>query len=49
MDPHMGAVYHSQDQNSEEAAKYNAYLEYGKRFMNLVEEIKNEIKEENNG
>lgn len=49
IEPHMGAVYHSQNQNSEEAAKYNTYLKYGRRFMKLVEEIKNEIKEENNG
>lgn len=49
IEPHMGAVYHDQDQNNEEEAKYNTYLEYGKRFMALFEEIKTEIREENNG
>lgn len=49
IEPHMGAVYHSQEADSEAEAKYNTYLEYGKRFMNLVETIKAEIKEANNG
>ncbi|MFW5737000.1 MAG: sugar phosphate isomerase/epimerase family protein [Halanaerobium sp.] len=49
IEPHMGAVYHNQNQNNEADAKYNTYLEYGRRFMNLVEEIKSEIEEENNG
>ncbi|TDO91322.1 sugar phosphate isomerase/epimerase [Halanaerobium saccharolyticum] len=48
MEPHMGAVYHSQEADSEAEAKYNTYLEYGNRFMDLMEEIKAEIKEANN-
>lgn len=49
IEPHMGAVYHNDQNNSEAEAKYNTYLEYGRRFMKLVAEIKAEIKEENNG
>ena len=46
IEPHMGAVYHDRDSQSEADARYRTYLEYGKRFMELMKEIKSEIKEE---
>jgi sugar phosphate isomerase/epimerase len=48
IEPHMGAVYHNDQADSEAEAKYNTYLEYGKRFMNLMEDLKAEIKEAKN-
>lgn len=50
IEPHMGAVYHDQNKNKEKntkKVKYNTYLEYGKRFMKLMDKIKKEIEEEN--
>ncbi|AZO95813.1 sugar phosphate isomerase/epimerase family protein [Halocella sp. SP3-1] len=46
IEPHMGMVYHENNDISEEDAKYNTYVEYGKRFMELIDEIQTEIKEE---
>ncbi|SIR31118.1 sugar phosphate isomerase/epimerase family protein [Halanaerobium kushneri] len=46
IEPHMGAVYHEDRNDNEANAKYNTYLEYGKRFMQLMEEIRRELKEE---
>lgn len=40
MEPHMAVVYHESDSDSEEDLKYANYLEYGRRFMKLVEELK---------
>ncbi|SFL56707.1 sugar phosphate isomerase/epimerase family protein [Halanaerobium salsuginis] len=42
IEPHMGAVYHETENLTEAEAKYNTYLEYGKRFMSLMTEIKAE-------
>lgn len=46
IEPHMGVVYHENVDISEEDARYNTYLEYGKRFMRLIDKIQMEIKEE---
>ncbi|MEC9491035.1 MAG: sugar phosphate isomerase/epimerase family protein [Halanaerobiales bacterium] len=46
IEPHMGAVYHEERDDSEAEAKYNTYLEYGKRFMSLMEEIRSELEGE---
>lgn len=43
IEPHMEAVYHNKEQDTVATAKYNTYLEYGRRFMKLMEEIKKEI------
>lgn len=43
MEPHLAAVFHDESVKSEEDIMYNNYIEYGKRFMALVEEIKKEI------
>lgn len=44
MEPHMAVVYHDDSSESEEELKYSNYIEYGKRFMALVDNIKEEIK-----
>ena len=46
IEPHMGAVYHEDRNDSQAEAKYNTYLEYGRSFMRLIKEIKSELKEE---
>ncbi|MEJ6950368.1 sugar phosphate isomerase/epimerase family protein [Natronospora cellulosivora (SeqCode)] len=45
IEPHMGSVYHEKADKTQtpDEYKYNVYLEYGKRIMKLVEEIKAEI------
>lgn len=45
IEPHMGSVYHESDEDgkSPEELKYNVYVEYGKRIMKMVEEIKEEL------
>jgi sugar phosphate isomerase/epimerase len=40
IEPHMALVYHESDSTSAEEVKYNNYIEYGRRFMRLVEEVK---------
>jgi sugar phosphate isomerase/epimerase len=39
MEPHMKAVFHDKDK-TEESAMFNTYVEYGKRFMALVDSVK---------
>ncbi|MFP4016594.1 MAG: sugar phosphate isomerase/epimerase family protein [Halanaerobiales bacterium] len=47
IEPHMASIYHDKNRKlSETAARYDCYLEYGKRVMNLIEDIKTELKEE---
>jgi sugar phosphate isomerase/epimerase len=41
MEPHMAFVFHDADVKAKEEFAYNNYIEYGKRFMKLVEELKN--------
>ncbi|MCK4422507.1 MAG: sugar phosphate isomerase/epimerase [Candidatus Omnitrophica bacterium] len=43
MEPHLSVVFHDKSQESEDDIKYNNYIEYGKRFMALVEKIKSEL------
>ncbi len=40
IEPHMAAVVHDDSIQSEEELRYNNYIEYGRRFVKLVEEIK---------
>jgi sugar phosphate isomerase/epimerase len=41
IEPHLAAVHHEQDkQIPDEQIRYNNYIEYGKRFMQLVNELK---------
>lgn len=40
MEPHIGTVYHDTENVSDDEKKYKAYVEYGKRFMKLLEDVK---------
>ncbi len=39
IEPHMALVYHDDDSRSSEQVKYENYVEYGRRFMGLVDDI----------
>jgi len=41
IEPHMAVVFHDESVKSEADIQYNNYIEYGKRFMKIVDEIKN--------
>lgn len=45
IEPHMGAVFHEQESKGQTAAeyRYNVYIEYGRRIMDMVAKIKAEI------
>jgi len=40
IEPHMALVYHDSNVVSEEKQKFDNYVEYGRRFMALVDEVK---------
>lgn len=42
IEPHIGKVFHLKDQEPNPDREYQLYLEYGRRFENLVEKLKNE-------
>ena len=39
MEPHMGYVFHDTDGGSAEDKRKAIYIEYGRRFEKLVEEL----------
>lgn len=39
MEPHMAVVFHDESVQSDAQARFDNYVEYGKRFMKLVEEL----------
>jgi sugar phosphate isomerase/epimerase len=39
MEPHIAAVFHDTSVQSPEQVKFDTYVEYGRRFMKLLEEI----------
>ncbi|MDC7241450.1 MAG: sugar phosphate isomerase/epimerase [Spirochaetales bacterium] len=43
MEPHMQLVYHEDSGSAPEELKFNNYMEYGRRFMKIVEEAKAEL------
>ncbi len=45
IEPHMGSVYHEQSDSKQTADeyKYDVYVEYGRRLMSMVDEIKAKI------
>ncbi|PIE32416.1 hypothetical protein CSA56_15515 [candidate division KSB3 bacterium] len=43
MEPHMALVFHDESVTSQDEVKYRNYVEYGQRFMKLVEKIRNEL------
>jgi len=40
IEPHLEAVIHADQQAKDPQALYDSYVEYGKRFMRIVEEVK---------
>ena len=40
IEPHLAVVYHDASIQTPEAIKYANYVEYGRRFMKLVDEAK---------
>jgi sugar phosphate isomerase/epimerase len=39
MEPHMAVVFHEGDGGGEERARFDLYVEYGRRFMKLLAEL----------
>ena len=39
MEPHLAAVAHDKSVSSPEEIKYANYVEYGRRFMKLLDDI----------
>ncbi|HKK75886.1 MAG TPA: TIM barrel protein [Saprospiraceae bacterium] len=44
IEPHIGKVFHLQDQEKDPDREYHLYLEYGQRFEQLVKGIREELK-----
>jgi sugar phosphate isomerase/epimerase len=40
MEPHLQVVFHEEDGGTAEEARYESYVTYGKRFMELVARIR---------
>jgi len=40
IEPHMAIVFHDKSVKSEADIRYNNYVEYGKRFMKIVDKIR---------
>ena len=43
IEPHMAVVFHDDSVKSEDDVRYDNYVEYGRRFMKMVDEIKAEL------
>jgi sugar phosphate isomerase/epimerase len=43
MEPHLAVVFHDASITAEADVQYNNYVEYGQRFMKMVDEIKAEL------
>jgi sugar phosphate isomerase/epimerase len=39
MEPHMAVVFHDESVQSDDKSRFDNYVEYGRRFMRLVEEL----------
>ncbi|MFA4943532.1 MAG: sugar phosphate isomerase/epimerase family protein [Lentisphaeria bacterium] len=46
IEPHLAVVFHDATVQSEAAAKFANYVEYGRRFMRLVEQIQADLRTE---
>jgi sugar phosphate isomerase/epimerase len=44
IEPHLSVVYHEDSGSSQEAVHFNNYVEYGRRFMKIVEEARAQAK-----
>lgn len=42
IEPHLAVVFHDKDRTSKEEVMFNSYIEYGRRMMKMIEEIKAE-------
>jgi sugar phosphate isomerase/epimerase len=42
IEPHLAVVYHDDSVQSENEVRYNNYVEYGRRFMKLIEKVEAE-------
>ena len=40
MEPHLAVVYHDKSVTAPDEIRYRNYVEYGRRFMRLVEEVR---------
>ena len=43
MEPHLAVVFHDSSITSEDSVRYENYVEYGRRFMKMVDDIKKQI------
>jgi len=43
IEPHMAVVHHENSKKSDNEIRYENYLEYGRRLMNMVENLKKKI------
>ncbi len=43
MEPHMAVVYHDQDVRSPEQARIDTYVEYGRRMMRIIDQIRGDL------
>lgn len=43
IEPHIAKVFHLQGQQTDESRAYDLYVEYGKRFEKLVQDIQNKV------
>lgn len=39
IEPHIGTVFHEKDSGTSEEARYRSYVEYGQRFMKMLDKI----------
>jgi len=44
IEPHMAVVFHDANVSSSERARFENYLEYGRRFVRLLDEVRHRIK-----
>ncbi|MFP4382016.1 MAG: sugar phosphate isomerase/epimerase family protein [Candidatus Sumerlaeia bacterium] len=43
MEPHLAVVFHDESVQSEADVRYKNYVEYGKRFMKMIDELKQDL------
>lgn len=43
IEPHMGKVFHLEEDNIDETRAYDLYVEYGKRFEKLINEVQTRV------
>lgn len=43
MEPHMATVFHDQEAGSNDEIRFNNYVEYGRKFMDLISDVKKQL------